>query len=201
MTTICLVRHGETDWNAMGKLQGREDIPLNKRGGEQADIVGRYLQDRHFSAIYTSPLLRAKQTAERIARFCGDAPLIVNDDLIEKDYGDASGMTVTERDHYFPIGSAIPGAESLEHVKQRVQRALAEIGRAYPDNEVLAVAHGGAINALLSLLSRGAIGTGKTRLFNTCISHICWGANGWQIIDYNRIDHLAALGEITSIDG
>ncbi|MFT8389731.1 MAG: histidine phosphatase family protein [Sporolactobacillus sp.] len=198
MTIICLVRHGETDWNAWGKLQGREDIPLNARGCRQADLVGRFLSKERFDAVYTSPLLRAKQTAEIIAAQLKVAPLIENADFIEKDYGKASGMTIAERDHQFP-DHKIPGMELFDQIKKRVSHGLETIHEAEPDGKVLLVAHGGLINVILAMLSDGRIGTGKTKLFNTCISHIQSFDDSWKIIDYNCIDHLQAFGKVTSI--
>ncbi|RYL94332.1 histidine phosphatase family protein [Sporolactobacillus sp. THM7-4] len=198
MTKICLVRHGETNWNALGKLQGREDIPLNERGKEQAKIVGQYLKDTKFAAIYTSPLLRAKETAQTINLFIGNLPLIENSDFVEKDYGEASGMTTDQRDRRFPDGH-IPGLESFEHIKARVMDGLAKIRKQHPDDQVLLVAHGGLINVILSVLSNGKIGTGKTKLFNTCINHIVSNGESWTILDYNQIDHLSKFGKVTSI--
>ncbi|MCO7127651.1 histidine phosphatase family protein [Sporolactobacillus shoreicorticis] len=198
MTTICLVRHGETDWNAMGKLQGREDIPLNERGRKQAEMVGESLQSVKFSAVVTSPLLRAKQTAEIINKFVGKLPLIENADFIEKAYGKASGLTIPERDEQFPDG-VIPGMEPIDLVRKRVIHGLSAVKQSFPGQPVLLVAHGGLINVILALLSGGKIGTGKTKLFNTCISHIATAGDSWEILDYNRIDHLSKFGKVTSI--
>ena len=64
---ICLIRHGETDWNVIGKLQGREDIPLNENGKIQAQYCGKALKNMVWTTIITSPLSRARQTAEIIA--------------------------------------------------------------------------------------------------------------------------------------
>lgn len=198
MTTLCLVRHGETDWNAIGKLQGREDIPLNDRGRKQAEMVGAFLKNSEFAAIVTSPLLRAKQTAEIVNRYVGSLPFIENSDFIEKDYGEASGMTVPERDSHFSDGK-IPGMESFDLIKKRVLRGLSTVKDQFPDQPVLLVAHGGLINVILAVFSNGEIGTGKTKLFNTCISHIETFGDSWKIIDYNCIDHLSAFGKVTSI--
>ncbi|MCL1631226.1 histidine phosphatase family protein [Sporolactobacillus sp. CPB3-1] len=198
MTTICLVRHGETDWNAIGKLQGREDIPLNERGRKQAELVGRFLESQKFKAVFTSPLLRAKQTAEIINRHIGNLPLFEDSDFIEKAYGEASGMTIPERDRHFPDGK-IPGMEPIAHVRERVARGLSSVSAHFPGHRVLLVAHGGLINVILAMLSGGAIGTGKTKLFNTCISHIETEGNDWKIIDYNQIEHLRTFGKVTSI--
>ncbi|SFG22293.1 histidine phosphatase family protein [Sporolactobacillus nakayamae] len=198
MTTICLVRHGETDWNAIGKLQGREDIPLNERGRQQAEMVGEFLESSKFSAVVTSPLLRAKQTAEIVNNYIGNLPLIENADFIEKAYGKASGMTIPERDEQFPDGN-IPDMEPIDFVKKRVVHGLSTMRACFPNQTILLVAHGGLINVILAILSNGEIGTGKTKLFNTCISHIATAGDSWKIIDYNRIEHLSRFGKVTSI--
>ena len=80
---IYLIRHGETDWNLEGKLQGREDIPLNDNGIQQAIICGQAFKGRKIKAILTSPLIRAKRTAEIIAEMSGIKKVIVEDGLIK----------------------------------------------------------------------------------------------------------------------
>ena len=88
---ICIIRHGEIDWNLCGKLQGREDIPLNQNGIAQAKNCGLYLKSGKWQAVFTSPLLRARQTAEIIAGAVQIPNSIYEDnDLIERDYGKAS---------------------------------------------------------------------------------------------------------------
>ncbi|WP_274401420.1 histidine phosphatase family protein [Sporolactobacillus sp. CQH2019] len=198
MTAICLLRHGETEWNAAGRLQGREDIPLNAKGKEQAERVGQYLQRTEFAAVFTSPLARAKETARIVNGYIGGLPMFESGDFTEKDYGLASGMTVQERDSHFPDGR-IPGMEPFDQIEKRAMSGLEGIRRRFPDGLILLVAHGGLINTILALLSEGRIGTGKTKLFNTCISHIISDGSSWQIIDYNRIDHLGSFGKVTSI--
>lgn len=101
MTTICLVRHGETDWNALGMIQGKTDIPLNQKGIKQAKECGVFLKSDTWDVIVTSPLTRAKQTAEIISSII-DKPSIEMADFIERDYGDAEGMTAEERMKTFP---------------------------------------------------------------------------------------------------
>ena len=101
MTIICLVRHGETDWNAIGKLQGRTDIPLNETGIFQAEKCGEYLKESEWDFIITSPLNRAKQTAEIIKRKI-DVPLLEMDHFVERHFGEAEGMTLQEISAAFP---------------------------------------------------------------------------------------------------
>lgn len=69
MTVVCLIRHGETEWNAVGKLQGRENIDLNKSGKQQVEKCGLYLRENRWDVIISSPLSRAKQTAKIINQY------------------------------------------------------------------------------------------------------------------------------------
>ena len=89
---IYLIRHGETDWNLEGKLQGQENIPLNKTSLKQSEACGEALKAVPLQCVQTSPLSRARRTAEIIADQ-QECPLIINPSLIERDYGLLSGLT------------------------------------------------------------------------------------------------------------
>ena len=101
ITKICLVRHRETDWNVLGKLQGRTDIRLNESGILQAEECSEFLKSFQWDAIITSPLKRAKQTAEIINKNL-NLSLIEMKDFLERDYGEAEGMLLEERTAAFP---------------------------------------------------------------------------------------------------
>lgn len=96
ITTICLVRHGQTDWNAQGKLQGQTDIPLNELGKIQARQCGEFLMKEDWDVIITSPLIRARETADIIAHYM-DVPVIEKIEFIEKNFGAAEGLTAEKR--------------------------------------------------------------------------------------------------------
>lgn len=189
MTTIYLVRHGETDWNLVGKIQGRTDIALNKLGIQQAKECREYLKDFHWDVVVTSPLIRAKQTAEIINEEIR-VPLIDMDEFIERNYGDAEGMSLQDRTLAFPDRN-YPNQEKLEALNKRVTKGLNKLNQTYRGKKIVLVAHGGVINAILSVLSNGDIGSGKTKLINACISHIEYVAEQWKIINYNNADHLS----------
>mgnify|MGYP000626705443 CR=1 FL=1 len=89
---LYLVRHGETDWNLERRIQGSTDIPLNNTGREQARVTGRLLSSRHWDAIYSSPLSRARETAEIIASEVGLPGPTPVDALVERAYGEAEGL-------------------------------------------------------------------------------------------------------------
>ncbi|SFL54748.1 uncharacterized phosphatase [Gracilibacillus orientalis] len=193
MTSICFVRHGETDWNALGKVQGQTDIPLNNYGRSQANECGRYLQDSVWDLMITSPLQRAKETATIINKYL-DLPLTEMGDFRERGFGDVEGMTVIERLQGFPDG-IYPNQESIEALTHRLVEGIRKIHHIHKGKKVLLVAHGAVINAILAHFSDGEIGSGKTKLVNGCINRIEWIEESWQIKSYNQTGHLSAFSE------
>ncbi|WP_144503575.1 histidine phosphatase family protein [Bacillus pumilus] len=188
MTTICLVRHGETDWNAAKRIQGRTDIPLNDTGKWQAEQTGLYLKDAHWDVVISSPLTRAKETAHLILKHI-DAPLVIMDDFIERDYGDAEGMSFEERQKLFP-NKQYPNMEPLETIQDRMVEGIEKVRAAYPNQQVLIVAHGAAIHALLTTLADEHLGLENTRLVNACLNYVEWKDGKWKVLDYNVVSHL-----------
>lgn len=189
MTLICLVRHGETDWNAQGKIQGRTDISLNQNGVLQANACGKALGRMDWDLIVTSPLKRARETAE-IINMEMKVPLVEMENFIEKSFGDAEGLTEMERTTAFPDKN-YPNQEDRESLTKRVIDGIIKIDELYKDKKIIVVAHGAVIGAILSHLSNGEVGSGKTRLSNACISNIVFIEEQWKIQDYNQIGHLS----------
>ncbi|WP_456265429.1 MULTISPECIES: histidine phosphatase family protein [unclassified Bacillus (in: firmicutes)] len=188
MTTICLVRHGETDWNAAKRIQGRTDIPLNDTGKWQAEQTGLYLKDVHWDVVISSPLTRAKETAHLILNHV-HAPLVIMEDFIERDYGDAEGMSFEERQKLFP-DKQYPNMEPLETIQNRMLEGIEKVRAAYPDQHVLIVAHGAAIHALLTTLADEHMSLQNTRLVNACLNYVEWSNDKWKVLDYNVVSHL-----------
>jgi len=89
---ICIIRHGETDWNKIKRLQGRENIPLNEEGINQIKGTIEYFKKYKWDVIITSPLLRARKSAEIIAEGIELTDIIEEENFIERDYGEASGL-------------------------------------------------------------------------------------------------------------
>ncbi|WP_202080703.1 histidine phosphatase family protein [Caldalkalibacillus salinus] len=190
MTTVCLIRHGETDWNAAQRIQGRQDIALNAKGKEQAQKCGHYLQEQdiQWEVIISSPLSRAKETATIIATALNLNEVIVHDSFIERDFGKASGLTKAEADRKYPNRS-IPDIEDFEELQQRGLAGMNEILEQYQDKHVIVVAHGALINAMLHALSNGKVGSGQTTLHNACLN-VLYHDREWTIREYNCISHL-----------
>ena len=182
---ICLLRHGETDWNSAGKLQGRDDIPLNVTGIEQVNEAAKYLKKFNWHIIITSPLSRAKMSAEIISKEIGNIKVLEDTDFIERDYGQASGMTSDEIKLSFPDGKWA-GIEPHEELQNRTVNALIKYTREYDGKNIIIVSHGGTINAILAYLSENEIGAGKTFLKNACISLLEKTIDKIDIIYYNK---------------
>lgn len=180
-----LVRHGETDWNAQGKLQGREDIPLNEAGVAQAEACGEVLRSLELQGVYSSPLSRARATAVEIARY-HDGKIYLAEAMTERDYGKLTGLTVEQRQRWQARG--LPDkAEHWRDLARRAMNAMEYCARqAGEQGRVVVVSHGAWINAVLAVVSRHEIGTGKTELKNggiTVLRH--QEETGWQIVCYN----------------
>lgn len=181
---LYLIRHGETDWNVQGRLQGREDIPLNENGKMQAAACSAALAGVDFSVIYSSPLFRARETAEKIASY-HSCEITLSPLLMERDYGRLSGMTLAQRERWQARG--LPDeVETWDSLAFRAMTALenCEVVLGAADRAAL-VSHGAWINAVLAVLSGHSIGTGKTRLKNACISVLHKERSGWEIVCYN----------------
>ncbi|GAA0433254.1 phosphatase PhoE [Virgibacillus salarius] len=189
MTTICLIRHGETDWNAAGKLQGKTDIPLNDTGRKQAMKCATYLNSEDYDELICSPLRRAKETAEIINKQL-QLPFKIMEAFKERSFGKAEGMTIAERNEAYPDRN-FPNQEEREDFQARVMGGIAKVKEQYPNKRILLVAHGAVINAILSELSDGEIGSGKTKLMNGCISNIHVQQDDWKVRDYNQTEHLS----------
>lgn len=191
MTTICLVRHGETEWNKQSRLQGQEDIPLNDTGRQQAKEAGLHLQHSDWDVFITSPLSRAKETATIILNHLNQPiDLVEMENFKERAFGEGSGLTYDEIHARYPDRD-YPGREEWEPFQKRIFDGLNEVQQQFQDKKILLVAHGAVINAILSVLSEGEIGSGKTKLMNACISNIEHLNELWQIKTYNETHHLS----------
>ena len=184
---ICLVRHGETDWNKLGRLQGSSDIPLNETGIMQASLAAQALKDKGYEIVITSPLTRAKQTAQIIADLNG-LSLIEMDAFKERCFGDAEGLLKEEREQLYP-DNKFPNLESYQDLAARLRNGLTEVTN-LPYEQVIIVAHGTAINCILAIFSNFEIGSGKTVLLNACTSIITYENEEWKIESYNDVSHL-----------
>jgi broad specificity phosphatase PhoE len=155
VTTFLLARHGETDWNREHRFQGRADPPLNALGRRQARELADALAGDPIDAIYTSPLSRARETADIVGRRLG-MPVQPIDGLMEIDVGSWSGLTRNEVADRFPAafrrwighGPGWEDGETYEQAGRRVVGALLDVAARHPGQRVLVVTHGGPIRAV-----------------------------------------------------
>ena len=153
-TIVLLARHGETDWNRDGRFQGHADPPLNDTGRTQAAELGASLASDGISAIFSSDLRRAAETAEIVAS-CLGLPVSHDAALREIDVGSWSGLTRDEVRARFPVGFArwLDGeighdGETRLQLMERIRAAVLQIVSRHPGEHLLLVSHGGAIRAL-----------------------------------------------------
>jgi broad specificity phosphatase PhoE len=150
MTTILLVRHGETDWNLHRRLQGHSDTPLNDRGRQQAHALAAELAGEPIDAVYSSDLVRAHETARIVAERHG-LEVTAIEDLRERHFGTWEGLHDDEIEARFPQSASgvIGDGETRESMARRVFDALQRIAEQHPDGHVLVISHGGPLRAVL----------------------------------------------------
>ena len=155
-TTILLARHGETDWNRENRFQGHADIPLNDLGREQARSLAEALLGDGITAVYSSTLARAHETAQIVADRLG-LPVRTDPRLMEIDVGTWSGLNRDEIAARWPeafeswrAGVAAWDGETYDELAVRTLEALREIASGHPGETVLAVGHGGAVRVTLA---------------------------------------------------
>lgn len=182
-TTILLARHGETDWNREGRFQGHADPTLNASGRAQARELGERLASISCDAVYSSDLLRAKETADIVASRFG-LPVSTRSDLREADVGIFTGLTRAEIAVRFPddaeiavdVGFTGATGEGFERLAERVVAALLDVAVRHPGETVLVVTHGGPIRVALA------------------------SADGMAIEDHRRRYPAAANGSVYRLD-
>lgn len=163
---IYMIRHGETDWNTVRRLQGRSDIPLNEEGRRLARVTAKALENVPFTRIYTSPLLRAKETG-MIIKGSREIPFIEEERIQEISFGIYEGFFCSEEHYTIPDPDfmnffkkpekyvAPEGAESIEALCKRTTDFLEELVHttAYQDDTILISTHGAALRGLLSSIN------------------------------------------------
>ena len=159
MTTLLLVRHGETDWNRDGRWQGHSDTPLNELGRRQARELAAELDG--VDVVYSSDLARARETAEIIAARLG-VPVRLDARLRERSFGAWEGLTTAEIEERFREahgrwqsgeGFGPDDAESFETFDDRVRSFLDEVLHRHPQETVLVIGHGGSIRVMQAVAS------------------------------------------------
>ncbi|WES65534.1 histidine phosphatase family protein [Microbacter sp. GSS18] len=199
MTSLFLIRHGETDWNRDRRIQGATDIPLNDTGRDQARLAAAELEERldrrHPVGVVSSDLSRARETAGIIAeRLALPAPAAYPA-LRERSYGEAEGMQIEEFHHRFGAShrGGVPGAEEPADLRVRALGALdavvADLRRATSPGPatLVVVSHGALIRELIGHASGGELPLEGERLANGSIHELLYERDRVRLLSYDPI--------------
>lgn len=207
-TTLLLVRHAETDDNVNMRLSGWTDADLSPRGESQIELLADHFNRAHghIDALFSSPLIRARRTAEAIGALTGHAPILL-DDLREMYFGELDGHPFEElREAYAHLLAADenseledfvwPSGESRSGFTARVLRVINDIAGRHPGRSVGVVTHGGLIATLLTILhAESAANWRRWVVPNASLSEIVWDATSQSgmLVRHGDAAHLAAL--------
>ncbi len=200
MGRLLIVRHGETPWNAEGRLQGHADIDLSEKGRQQAREVAKRLADTPIDAAYSSDLARAWHTAQ-IMLDQRDVPLNSTVGLRERYYGVFEGLTVEERQAQYPdefaaslvkdLEFAPPGGENARGTLERMTGVIGEIKERHLNETVLIVGHGGSLrSAIIALMELPPEATWRFVMANCSLTVIDTYPDNAVLGLYNDTSHL-----------
>lgn len=199
-TTILLIRHGETAWNRGKIFRGMHDIPLNENGRMQARHLTVALSTRAIDAAYTSPLSRARETAQ-IVLTPHEVEATVHTGFTDFDYGDWTGLEDSEVARRWtdkhrvwltaPHTLRVPGGNTLQEVYENAVGALGDIVRAHANQTVALFAHR-VVNKLLvaGMLTLGVERFPFIRQDNCCLNEFQWTGRDYIVISLNDVSHL-----------
>ena len=197
---LYIIRHGQTDWNIAKKIQGRQDIPLNERGHFQAQCLGKAMENRPITAVFSSPQIRAMETAIAVASPAG-VPVIPVRDLMEINYGVWEGKTEEEllRDDRalyeawwsHPAETAPPEGESINQVNERCRQAWKEI-KPQLTGDAAIVAHGGLLAHFMEQLLGNESVAASTVAHNASITTIEYEpeTERFVLVEFDDYKHL-----------
>ena len=200
-TRIIAVRHAETAWNVDARIQGQLDIGLNDTGRWQARRVGEALASEPITAVYSSDLGRAHETARAVAEVTG-VPVVSDEGLRERSFGIFEGKTFDEihetwPDHAHNWRKRIPewqppeGGESLLELRERVTRTIKELAARHPGEQIVVVAHGGVLDTLYRVATGQEVNSPRTwELPNGAINRLLWTPEGFTLVGWSDTQHL-----------
>ena len=172
-TKICLIRHGQTDWNNQKLIQGRIDNPLNDTGKAQLKIVGKYLKetDNDWDIIITSPLTRAIESATIVKNELDfQDELIINPNVIEREFGKAEGENICEEIYNKITNDDVEGLEKSYELQARAYNAIHDNANKYQGKNILIFTHSHFIQGLFTKISTDF--TFTTPLYNASLNYV-----------------------------
>lgn len=204
-TRFCLIRHGETDWNAERRLQGHTDIELNVRGIAQAKQMAHALKKINlmFDVLYTSDLQRAAKTANAIEELY-KISAITSSALRERHLGALQGLSIDEAPNLEPelwkahlsrnINENLRTGESIQQFADRIHLALEEIRKQYLGKTILLVSHGGALDMMYRIASNQTLDSEKAvTVPNASLNWISHNGSAWKVDGWADTSHLEDL--------
>jgi probable phosphoglycerate mutase len=211
-TRVLAIRHGETAWNVDGRIQGQLDVPLNDTGRWQVHRLALAIADEDISAIYSSDLLRALETAQAVARGC-DQPITTDAGLRERGFGVFEGLSYDEINKRWPEQAerwrkrdpsfGAEGGETLRQFFERGVGAVMRLAALHPGETIAVVSHGGVMDCLYRAASRIALDAPRSwQLGNASINRLLYTPQGFTLIGWSDDHHLedGALDEFTDTD-
>jgi probable phosphoglycerate mutase len=200
LTELILVRHGETHWNREGRIQGHRDTPLSPLGRRQAEALAARLRAVEFSALYSSDLKRAAETAACIAAASGQG-IQTDPRLRERNLGLFEGLTGAQAEARYPDAYrryregdpaySIPDGESLEQRHERALDCLQEIARRHRGGRAVVVTHGGVLDSAFRHTLGLALGAPRRfSLLNASINRVAAADESWRLIAWGDTGHL-----------
>ena len=208
MTDILLIRHGETAWNRMRRMQGHIDIGLNDEGQRQARSLARALQSERPAAIYASDLQRARDTAQAVADM-HQLPVHIDSALRERCYGAFEGLMYDEISIQYPEAFALwqsrdpqvrflageREAETLEEFHQRSVDVVTRIAQQHPDQRIVIVTHGGVLDCLYRTAHDLSITSPRDfAILNAAINRLHWDGHKFRVLQWGDAAHIEADG-------
>lgn len=193
-TEFVLIRHGITDWNVEGRMQGISDTLLNETGTQQAKALADAMRGEHWDVMASSPLSRALNTALPVADAIGipENEIILDERLMERHYGVGEGVIFEDLQAQYPTG-VWDGMETAEDLVHRAVSTLEDYLARFPNQRIIIVSHGTWINHAIGSLSGGVVGPGITKILNTSRTFVSHDGDGWHVGEVSVADHLAAL--------
>ncbi len=183
-TQFGLLRHGQTEWNINFLLQGVTDIPMNQTGIEQVRLAASAIRRQDWDLVLTSPLGRARQTAEILLEEVGFDSIIEEQLLIERSFGEAEGLSHEQWRAKYSNLDEIPGGESRTELAARSQLLLDTVAQQFAGQRVLAVSHGALIRTLIAIASKNQLPRDGERLGNASLNIVGHEQDNWRVIDY-----------------
>lgn len=215
-TEIILVRHGQTEWNLQGRIQGSGDSPLTEQGIRAAKHLANRLATtgERPTVIYASPIGRAWNTANLLAEALQPISVHKEELMRERSFGCLEGLTSAEQRERFPESwqrnstrdetYAPPDGESRLEVRERAMAGLLAIAKRHRQQRILVVTHSGLLATLMNaVLNQRPNPNPKIRslaLPNTAINLICWSGEGWQLVSWGDVGEFAPQAPSPTMD-